>query len=150
MGRGAASGRIQLCAAQAIPPPAAPSAPPERSQWHAEPLTVFDNLYFVGQTEYSAWAVTTSQGIIVIDTIWDYSVEDEIVDGLKKLGFDPRDIKYAIVSHGHIDRASGAQYLQDHFGTHVIVSPADWDLLSRDTGSWPKPKKDLVATDGEK
>jgi metallo-beta-lactamase class B len=140
----------QLCAAQAIPPPAAPPAPPERSQWHAEPLKVFDNLYFVGQTEYSAWAVTTSQGIIVIDTIWDYSVEDEIVGGLKKLGFDPRDIKYAIVSHGHIDHAGGAKYLQDHFGTHVIVSAADWDLLSHDTGSWPKPKKDMVATDGEK
>jgi metallo-beta-lactamase class B len=53
-------------------------------------VKVFDNLYFVGQTEYSAWAVTTSEGIIVIDTIWDYSVEDEIVGGLTKLGFDPR------------------------------------------------------------
>ena len=137
-------------AAQQIPPPATPPGPPDRSQWHAEPVKVFDNLYFVGQTEYSAWAVTTSQGIIVIDTIWDYSVEDEIVGGLTKLGFDPRQIKYAIVSHGHIDHAGGAKYLQDHFGTHVIVSAADWDLLSRDTGSWPKPKRDMVATDGEK
>src|SRR5690348_17576858 len=47
------------------------------SQWHAEPVKVFDNLYFVGQSEYSAWAVTTSQGIILIDTIWDYSVEED-------------------------------------------------------------------------
>src|SRR5205809_782977 len=43
--------------------PAAPSSgPPDRSAWHAEPVKVFDNLYFVGQTEYSAWAVTTSAG----------------------------------------------------------------------------------------
>lgn len=123
--------------------------PPDRSQWHAEPVKVFDNLYFVGQTEYSAWAVTTSQGIIIIDTIWDYSVEDEIVGGLTKLGFDPRDIKYAIVSHGHIDHAGGARYLQDHFGTHVILSAADWDLLARDNGAWPKPKRDMVASDGQ-
>ena len=119
---------------------------PDRSQWHAEPVKVFDNLYFVGQTEYSAWAVTTSQGIIIIDTIWDYSVEDEIVGGLTKLGFDPREIKYAIVSHGHIDHAGGAKYLQDHFGTRVILSAADWDLLGRDSGAWPKPKRDLVAS----
>ena len=36
--------------------------PPDRSTWYAEPVKVFDNLYFVGQTEYSAWAVTTSAG----------------------------------------------------------------------------------------
>src|SRR5262245_40308341 len=77
--------------------------PPDRATWHAEPVRVFDNLYWLGQTEYSAWAVTTSQGIIVIDTIYDYSVEDEVVGGLKKLGFDPANIKYAIVSHGHGD-----------------------------------------------
>jgi metallo-beta-lactamase class B len=131
---------------QAPPPP----GPPDRSRWHAEPVKVFDNLYFVGQTEYSAWAVTTSQGIIIIDTIWDYSVEDEIVGGLTKLGFDPRGIKYAIVSHGHIDHAGGARYLQDHFGTHVILSAADWDLLNRDSGAWHKPKRDMVATDGQR
>src|SRR5580704_10547096 len=124
--------------------------PPEHSQWHAEPVKVFDNLYFVGQTEYSAWAVTTSDGIIIIDTIWDYSVEDEIVGGLARLGLDPREIKYAIVSHGHIDHAGGAKYLQDHFGTRVILSAVDWDLLDRDNGAWPKPKRDLVASDGQR
>ena len=123
---------------------------PDRSQWHADPVKVFDNLYFVGQTEYSAWAVTTSEGIIVVDTIWSYSVEDEIVGGLTKLGLDPRSIKYAIVSHGHIDHAGGAKYLQDHFGTHIILSAADWDLLDRDSGAWPKPKRDMVARDGQK
>jgi metallo-beta-lactamase class B len=128
----------------------APAGPPQPAEWHAEPVKVFDNLYFVGQTEYSAWAVTTSQGIIVIDTIWDYSVEDEVVGGLKKLGFDPQQIKYAIISHGHIDHAGGAKYLQDHFGTHVVASAADWDLLAGDTGPWPKPKRDMVAVDGQR
>src|SRR5213083_2117418 len=36
---------------------------PDRSTWYAEPVKVFDNLYFVGQSEYSIWAVTTSEGI---------------------------------------------------------------------------------------
>jgi hypothetical protein len=39
-----------------------------------------------GSPEYSAWAVNTSAGIIVIDALFDYSVEDEIVNGLTKLG----------------------------------------------------------------
>jgi metallo-beta-lactamase class B len=137
---------LNLC--ESASAPAASQGPPERSRWHAEPVKVFDNLYFVGQTEYSAWAVTTSAGIILIDTIFDYSVEDEVVGGLKKLGLDPAMIKYAIVSHGHFDHSGGAKYLQDHFGTRIILSAADWDLLER--GSQTRPKRDLVATDGQK
>src|SRR5580765_864863 len=125
-----------------------PPGPPERSTWHAEPVKVFDNLYFLGQTEYSVWAVTTSQGIILVDTIFDYSVEDEVVGGMKKLGLDPATIKYAIVSHGHGDHSGGAKYLQEHFGTRVILSAADWDLLDRSSGT--RPKRDMVATDGQK
>ena len=119
-----------------------------RGNWHAEPVKVFDNLYFVGQTEYSAWAVTTSAGIILVDTIYDYSVEDEVVGGLRKLGLDPASIKYAIVSHGHGDHSGGAKYLQDHYGTRIILSADDWNLLDRSNGT--KPKRDMVATDGQK
>src|SRR5689334_10166360 len=36
--------------------------PPDPSTWHAEPVKVFDNLYFFGQSEYAVWAITTSQG----------------------------------------------------------------------------------------
>ena len=129
-------------------PAAQPQGPPDRSKWHADPAKVFDNLYFVGQTEYSAWAVTTSAGIILIDTIFDYSVEDEIVGGLKKLGLDPATIKYAIVSHGHSDHVGGAKYLQEHFGARVVMSAADWDLIDR--GVPVKPKRDMVAVDGQK
>src|SRR5690348_15798947 len=59
---------------------------PARESWHAEPVRGFDHLYFVGMTEFASWAVTTSEGIIVIDPLFDYSVEDEVVGGLTKLG----------------------------------------------------------------
>jgi metallo-beta-lactamase class B len=125
------------------------AGPPDRSTWHLEPVKVFDNLYFFGQTEYAVWAITTSQGIIVLDTIFDYSVEDEVVDGMKKLGLDAANIKFAIVSHAHPDHDGGARYLQEHYGTRVIMSPADWDVLDkRKIGT--KPKRDIEATDGQK
>src|SRR5215471_20796539 len=56
-------------------------ATPDRATWHAEPVKVFDNLYWFGQTEYSVWALTTSEGIIALDAIFDYSVEDEVDGG---------------------------------------------------------------------
>jgi metallo-beta-lactamase class B len=135
--------------------PAAPRqpGPPARESWHREPAKVFDNLYFLGQSEYSSWAVTTSQGIIIVDAIFDYSVDDEVTGGMKKLGLDPTQIKYVIVSHGHGDHSGGAKYLQDKYGAHVILSAADWDLLDRTRGNpnaQPVPKRDMVATDGMK
>jgi len=126
-----------------------PPPPPPRESWHAEPVKVFDNMYYVGMTEFSAWAVTTSEGIIILDAIFDYSVEDEIVGGLKKLGLNPADIKYVIVAHGHLDHAGGAKYLQEKLGARLIMSAADYDLLDRQNPPW-KPKRDIVATDGMK
>ncbi len=132
------------------PPAATPAAgAPARSTWHAEPAKVFDNLYFVGQTEYSAWAVTTSDGIIVMDAIFDYSVEDEVINGLTRLGLDPKQIKYVIVSHAHGDHVGGARFLQDR-GARVVMSAADWDLMERSQVNFAKPKRDVVATDGQR
>ena len=139
----------RVCAqapAPASAPAARPVGPPERSTWYAEPVKVFDNLYFVGQSEYSAWAVTTSAGIIIIDTVFDYSVAIAVAGGLSKLGLDPKQIKYAIVSHGHGDHSGGAKYLQDTFGARIVLSADDWDLLERSNGT--KPRRDIVATDG--
>jgi metallo-beta-lactamase class B len=134
----------------AATPAARPSGAPPRDTWYAKPVKVFDNLYFVGQTEYSAWAVTTSDGIIIIDPIFDYSVEEEVVNGLKTLGFDPNTIKYVLISHAHSDHVGGASFLQDRFNAKVIMSEADWTLLEGTRASWRKPRKELVATDGQK
>lgn len=125
-------------------------ATPERSRWAREPMKVFDDLYYVGEREYSAWAVTTSAGIIIIDPIFDYSVEEQVVGGLKKLGLDPAQIKYVVVSHAHRDHAGGAWYLQERFGARVLLTAPDWDLLERNTQNWRKPKRDMVVTDGQR
>ena len=126
----------QLCSPAALRPPTGTrageppprGANPDRSTWHVEPVKVFDNLYFFGEKEFSVWAVTTSAGIIVIDSIFDYSVEDEVVEGMKKMGLDPKTIKYVIVSHGHFDHSGGARLLQQRYDSRVILSAADWDL----------------------
>jgi metallo-beta-lactamase class B len=136
------------------PRPAGPTRPsvravPPRDAWHAEPVRVFDNLLYVGMTEFSSWAITTSEGIIVIDPVFDYSVEDEVVEGLRKLGFDPADIRYVLVSHGHYDHAGGAKYLQDRFGARVLLSAADWDLLEQNGADWV-PRRDIEVGDGQK
>src|SRR5438094_8656105 len=43
-----------------------PGPPPARDTWFTEPAKVFDNLYFVGSKIHSSWAMTSSQGIILV------------------------------------------------------------------------------------
>jgi len=130
----------------------APGPAPARDTWFAEPAKVFDNLYFVGSKIHSSWALTTSQGIILIDTLYTYNSEEEIVGGLKKLGLDPTSVKYVIISHAHGDHVGGAKLMQDRYGSHIVMGGPDWDSIERSVNGYPqgKPKRDIVADDGQK
>ena len=135
------------------PPPAGPRAAPDRASWYAAPYKVFDDLYFVGTRIHSAWALTTSDGIVVIDTLFDYAIEPEIVEGLTKLGLDPAAIKYVLISHAHGDHDQGAALLQSRYGAKVVMGTADWDatLQRPATAAGGVPKRDVaVGAEGTK
>ena len=130
----------------------APGPAPARDTWYAEPAKVFDNLYFVGSKIHSSWALTTSQGIILIDTLYTYNSEEEIVGGLKTLGLDPAKVKYVIISHAHGDHVGGAKLMQDRFKSRIVMGGPDWDSIEKSVNGYPlgKPKRDIVADDGQK
>ena len=134
---------------------------PPRSQWYTRPAKVFDNLYWLGSmgNAYSVpqaagdsiWAVTTSEGIILIDTANEYQAEALITEGLQQVGLNPANIKYVVLSHPHGDRYFGATYVQNKYKARVIMSEADWATLAKSNEPEQlKPKKDMVATDGMK
>jgi metallo-beta-lactamase class B len=124
--------------------PGAPAVP-DRAQWYAAPYKVFDNLYFVGTKIHSSWALTTSDGIIIIDTLFDYAIEPEIIDGLSKLGLDPRTVKYVLISHAHGDHDQGAALLQRR-GAKVVMGAADWEstLQRPATATGGVPTRDIA------
>jgi len=137
------AGRAGRGGANAAP---AARAVPDRRTWYAQPYKVFDNLYFVGTKIHSAWALTTTQGIIVIDTLFDYAIEPEIVEGLTTLRLNPRDIKYVLISHAHGDHDQGAALLQNRYGAKVVMGAADWTttLQRPATAAGGVPKRDVV------
>jgi metallo-beta-lactamase class B len=130
----------------------APPPPPARDSWYTDPAKVFDNLYFVGTKYHSSWAMASGEGIILIDTLFDYAAEDAIVGGLKKLGLDPASVKYVIVSHAHRDHDGGAKLMQERYGSRIVLGEGDWQMIDKSVNQYPygKPKRDIVATDGQK
>lgn len=123
---------------------------------YAEPVKVFDNLYFLGTTWVSAWALKTSQGIILFDSLDnDQEAHDSIESGLKKLGLDPADIRYILVTHAHGDHYGGVNYLVPKYHPKVIMSKIDWMELQKpklqfDDEQWGRPpKQDIAVKDGD-
>jgi metallo-beta-lactamase class B len=150
---------LRLC----IPPPAAGQggpgrgagrggvrATPAHETWYAAPAKVADNLYFLGTKAHSSWAVVGSEGIIIIEALFDYAAKDEILDGMKKLGLDKSKVKYVILSHAHGDHDGGAKLLQDEIkGVRLIYGEEDWKLVEKSPNRpGGIPKRDMVADDG--
>jgi metallo-beta-lactamase class B len=121
------------------------------------PGKAFDNLYFVGAKWVSAWALTTSDGIILIDALNNEAEASTLIDGgLRKIGLDPARIKIVIVTHGHGDHYGGARYLVDKYHPKVVMSDIDWGMLESgkfdfDMPAWGRPpQRDISAKDGDK
>lgn len=117
---------------------------------------VFDQLYSVGQNAVSAWVLSTSEGLIVIDALNSpEEARDILVPNLIQMGLDPATIRYVIVTHGHGDHWGGARYLQQTFGAQIAMSESDWSMVqSPDRGGGPfshlvPPNQDISVRDGD-
>jgi metallo-beta-lactamase class B len=124
------------------------SAPP------LEPVQLFDNLYAAGNSETVVYAITTSEGIVLLDAGTADEVERILVPGLIELGLDPADVRYVLLGHGHSDHYGGASYFQSRFGARVGTTETDWETIAQSAasgrpGSLPAPSKDLVIREGE-
>lgn len=117
-----------------------------------EPFKIFDNLYYVGMNWVAAYVLETSDGLILIDTLYGDYV-DHLLDSMKKLGLDPKDIKYILSTHAHFDHLGGAKQIQDLSGARVGMVQGDWDMMkaSPTTGRYgfEHLPVDWVIKDGE-
>ncbi|MEP7222868.1 MAG: MBL fold metallo-hydrolase [Novosphingobium sp.] len=125
----------------------------------SEPAKLFDNVYYVGLKSVGAYAIQTKSGIILIDSLNNSEEAQNVIEpGLRKLGLDPAQVKYVVVTHGHGDHYGGASYFAEKYGAHVMLSEADWSFMSQPMPppppgapprpNSPKPVKDLIARDG--
>ncbi|WP_394780890.1 MBL fold metallo-hydrolase [Undibacterium sp.] len=120
-----------------------------------EPGRAFDNLYFVGSAWVSAWAIKTSDGIILIDALDNDAEAAQLIEGgLRKLGMNPQDIRTIIVTHAHGDHYGGVNYLVSRYHPRVVMSEADWTMtetkLEFESAHWGGvPKRDVAVKDGD-
>jgi metallo-beta-lactamase class B len=91
------------------------------------PFKIFDNLYYVGIDWVSSYLITTDDGLILIDALY-RNYPAHILQSVKDLGFDPKQIKYILCTHGHYDHCEGADTLKKVTGARIGMTEVDWKI----------------------
>jgi metallo-beta-lactamase class B len=122
-----------------------------------EPTKLFDNVYAVGNSETAVYAVTSSEGILLLDAGFENKAE-ALAAQLQKIGLDPARVKFILLGHGHADHFGGAKYFQDKYGTKVAATAEDWDLINPPSppagapqrgGGGAKPARDVTLKESQ-
>jgi metallo-beta-lactamase class B len=91
------------------------------------PFKIFDNLYYVGIDWVSSYLITTEDGLILVDALY-RNYPAHIIESIKELGFDPKNIKYILCTHGHYDHCEGADTLQKITHARIGMTESDWEI----------------------
>src|SRR5258708_26570127 len=71
---------------------------------------------------------------------------------MKKVGLNPGDIRYVMITHEHVEHIGGAKYLQEHYPSlHIAMSAIGWDSMKQPAPPLQPqdvPKRDLVLKEG--
>ena len=94
-----------------------------------EPFRIAGNLYYVGNSSVSAHLIDTGEGLILLDTTYPQTVY-LLLESIRRLGFDPGDIKYIMHSHGHYDHFGGTRAIVELTGAKTFLGAADIEFLT--------------------
>lgn len=125
----------------------------------APPAHVFGNVYMVGTCGITALLITTPKGHFLIDGATNEAA-DGIAANIRTLGFDPKDVRYLLATHEHLDHAGGLARLKQITGAKFATREAA--RLGMETGlplaedpqhgihpAFPGIKADQIIADGE-
>jgi metallo-beta-lactamase class B len=121
-----------------------------------EPYKAFDNVYYVGICWVSAWLITSPKGHVLIDALYG-PFTAPMLDNIRQLGFDPKDIRQVVITHGHFDHAGGAATLKAALpGARFAMTAEGWreaaEAAAQTVGrpnAWTMIDPDMVLSDGQ-
>lgn len=91
---------------------------------YVKPFKMWGNLYFVGIEPASVHIVDTGDGLVMFDTGYQHSLY-LVINNMYELGMNPKNLKYIILTHGHIDHMGGAGALRELTGAKIFLGGAD-------------------------
>ena len=100
------------------------------SQDYIEPFRILGNLYYVGDKRVCSHLINTGEGLILFDAGYQHTIH-LLIQSIWEAGFNPKDIKYLILSHGHFDHFGACNEFRSLYKCKTFMSKADCDMLRK-------------------
>ncbi|HEX2560482.1 subclass B3 metallo-beta-lactamase [Phenylobacterium sp.] len=138
---------------------AAPAQPAHNGDDPVEPFAIGEGLYYVGASDIAAYLIGDAKnGFILLDGGYE-TTAPKILASIRKLGFDPKQVKILVNSHAHLDHAGGLAQLKAATGAPLYASAQDAPLIEAggkgdyylgDRAPFPPAKVDRILRDGQR
>ena len=92
------------------------------------PFRIADDLYYVGDRKVCIHLIRTDEGLILIDAGYPRA-KHLIWESIIRLGFDPADVRWILLTHGHSDHYGAANEFRNLYGTKVAISAQDAEYM---------------------
>lgn len=96
---------------------------------HIKPFKICGNIYFVGTEPASSHLIATEEGLILLDSGYPHTLH-HVIESIWELGFDLRDIRYVIHSHGHYDHLGATGHLLELTHAETFLGADDIDYAN--------------------
>ncbi len=93
-----------------------------------DPFKMADQLYYVGDKLVCVHLLDTGDGLILFDSGF-FGAAHILVDSIWRAGFDPRDVRWIIHTHGHYDHFGASEEFRVMYGTKLAISRVDAEML---------------------
>lgn len=94
----------------------------ERDGWSdpAPPAHVYGRTWYVGTCGITALLIETNDGLVLIDT-GPADAAPHVLANVRALGFDPRRIKWVLMTHEHFDHVGGMAHVLKETGARLVT-----------------------------
>ncbi len=107
--------------------------------YQVEPFRMIGNTYYVGNQYVGCFLIDSGDGLILIDTAMPCFTY-QLFESIRKVGYDPRDIKLILLSHAHYDHIGAARIVKEYTGAKMYIGREELPVLTE--------KKEYILTEG--
>ena len=91
---------------------------------YVKPFQIYGNLYYVGDSWVCVHLIDTGAGLLLLDA-GNCGAQAMLIQSIWELGFQPSDVKWIILSHGHVDHFGAVNFFKTMFGTKIYMGKPD-------------------------
>lgn len=98
-----------------------------QTERYVKPFQIYGNLYYVGDSWVCAHIVDTGDGLLLFDA-GNCGATAMLIQAIWEAGFNPADVKWLVLSHGHVDHIGAANFFKNMFGTKLYLGAPDAEM----------------------